>query len=315
MDSLVRAFESLLDQLPAVAWTPLALALVLHLGRTAARSRAWRNVLAAAYPAEDVRWGSVFAAYAAGVGANTLVPARGGDLLRLYLARRAIPGSTYPTLVASLSVETVFDSLVGSLLLAWALAIGAFPGVDALSRLPSIDWLWVFHEPRLGIVIASAALALGFVLGIWAGRAGRSLGARLAQGVAILRTPRDYVRRVVLWQAVDWTLRLATVGLFLAAFGLPVTAENVGLVQVAQSLSTLLPLTPAGIGTEQALLVYVLQGEGSTGAILSFSVGMRAAIAAVNVAVAAAVLLVVLRTVRWRRALANAPDDPSAGPS
>ena len=315
MDSLVRAFESLLDELPAVSWLPLALALVLHLGRTGARSRAWRNVLAAAYPDEDVRWVPIFAAYAAGVGANTLVPARGGDVLRLYLARRAIPGSTYPTLVASLSVETVFDSLMGSLLLAWAVAIGALPGVDALSRLPSIDWLWVFHEPMVGVVLAGTALAVGFVLGIWAGRAGRSLWARLAQGVAILRTPRDYVRRVVLWQAVDWTLRLATVGLFLAAFGLPVTAENVGLVQVSQSLSTLLPLTPAGIGTEQGLLVYVLQGEGSTGAILSFSVGMRMAVAAVNVAVAAAVLLVVLRTVRWQRVLANAPNDPSAEPS
>ncbi len=93
-----------------------------------------------------------------------------------------------------------------------------------------------------------------------------------------------------------------------------VTAENVGLVQVSQSLSTLLPLAPAGIGTEQGLLVYVLQGEGSTGAILSFSVGMRMAVAAVNVAVAAAVLLVVLRTVRWQRVLANAPNDPSAEP-
>lgn len=61
MDSLVRAFESLFDRLPAVAWPPLALALVLHVARTAARSRAWRNVLAAAYPGEDVRWRSVFA--------------------------------------------------------------------------------------------------------------------------------------------------------------------------------------------------------------------------------------------------------------
>jgi len=311
MDSLVRAFESLYDQLPGVSWKPLTLALLLHLGRAAARSRAWRNVLAAAYPDEDVRWRSIFAAYAAGVGVNTLVPARGGDVVRLYLARRAIPGSTYPTLVASLSVETIFDSLVGATLLTWALAIGAFPGIDALSRLPSVDWLWVFHEPLVGAVLAGIALVLGFLLGIWAGRAGRSLWARLAQGVVILRRPGDYVRRVVLWQAVDWTLRLLTVGLFLAAFGLPVTAENVGLVQVSQSLSTLLPLTPAGIGTEQALLVYVLQGEGATRTILSFSVGMRAGIAAMNIALGAAVLLIVLRTVRWRRVIASAPDPSS----
>lgn len=174
-----------------------------------------------------------------------------------------------------------------------------------------MDWLWVFHEPLVGAVLAGLALLLGFLLGIWAGRAGRSLWAKLAQGVAILRRPGEYVRRVVVWQAVDWALRLLTVGLFLASFGLPVTAENVGLVQVSQSLSTLLPLTPAGIGTEQALLVYVLQGEGATRTILSFSVGMRAAIAVTNIALATAVLLIVLRTVRWRRALANAPDPSS----
>ena len=148
MDSLLRAFESLYDQLPTVAWKPLVLALALHLGRAAARSRAWRNVLAAAYPHEEVRRRSIFAAYAAGVGVNTLVPARGGDLLRLYLARRAIPGSTYPTLAASLSVEMIFDSFVGATLLAWALAIGALPGIDALSRLPSVDWLWVQRTSR-----------------------------------------------------------------------------------------------------------------------------------------------------------------------
>jgi uncharacterized membrane protein YbhN (UPF0104 family) len=83
---------------------------------------------------------------------------------------------------------------------------------------------------------------------------------------------------------------------------------------VTQSLSTLLPLTPGGIGTEQGLLVYVLRGHGSSAAILSFSVGMRVATAVVNVALAALVVLVVLRTMRWRRALADA-QDAAARPS
>jgi uncharacterized membrane protein YbhN (UPF0104 family) len=302
---LLDAFRSLVDRIPEVAFAPLLLALLLQLLRMAARSRAWRNVLAAAYPDETVRWRSIFGAYAAGVGVNTLVPARGGDVLKLYLAKRAIPSSSYATLTASLTVEVVFDSLAGSLFLGWALAIGALPGLDALSRLPSIDWLWVFHEPLVGAMIAGAALLVGFAVGIWAGRAGRQLWARLAQGVAVLRRPREYLRRVALWQAVDWALRLVAIGLVLDAFGLPVTPENVGLVQVTQSLSTLFPLTPAGIGTEQALLVYVLQGEGSIATILSFSVGLRVATGAVNVAVAALVLLVVLRTVRWRRAVGS----------
>jgi len=305
VNGLERAFESLVDRLPAVGWTALALALAIHVARLIVRSRAWRNVIAAAYPAGDVRWRSVFGGYVAGVGVNALVPARGGDLLKLYLVRRSVPGSSYPTLAATLVVETIVDFFVALLFVSWALAVGKLPGRDAIARLPSIDWLWVFHEPRIGAILAALALVLGFALGIWAGREGRSLRARLAQGVAILHQPGRYVRSVVLWQLADWTLRLAAIAFFLEAFGLPVTGENVALVQTTHSLSTLLPLTPSGIGTEQALLVYVLSGEASASAILSFSVGMRLALAAVNVALAALVLVVVLRTLRWRRVVAE----------
>ena len=49
---------------------PLTLGLVVQVVRLAARSRAWRNVLAAAYPDEVVRWRSVFAAYAAGAAST-----------------------------------------------------------------------------------------------------------------------------------------------------------------------------------------------------------------------------------------------------
>jgi uncharacterized membrane protein YbhN (UPF0104 family) len=69
---------------------------------------------------------------------------------------------------------------------------------------------------------------------------------------------------------------------------------------VTQSLSTIVPLTPAGIGTEQALVVYVLAGEASSSALLSFSVGMKIALIAANVALGAAALALMHRTLRWR---------------
>jgi hypothetical protein len=60
------------------------------------------------------------------------------------------------------------------------------------------------------------------------------------------------------------------------------------------------PLTPGGIGTEQALLVYVLAGEAAARAVLSFSVGMNVALITVNVALGALALVIMLRTLRWR---------------
>lgn len=301
MNQLLDAFEAFRDHLAAIHWLPLGVAVLVHVARLAVRSRAWRNVIAAAYPDERVPWPSVFAAYVAGVGVNAVVPARSGDLLKLFLVRRRIPGAAYSTLAATLAVEAIFDFIVGSALILWALAIGALPRLDTLGRLPSIDWFWVFRTPWLGAVVAVVALVAGFLLGAWSGRAGRALWGRLAQGVAVLRTPRLYLRTVAAWQAIDWTLRFVAIGLFLSAFGVPVTLENVGVVQASQSVSTLLPLTPSGIGTEQALLVYALSGEAATSAILSFSVGMRVTLACVNVALATLVILIVLRTVRWRR--------------
>ena len=58
--------------------------------------------------------------------------------------------------------------------------------------------------------------------------------------------------------------------------------HSVFVVQVAQTLSTLLPLTPAGIGTEQALLVYMFAGTAPASDVLSFSVGLKIVVITVN---------------------------------
>ena len=151
-------------------------------------------------------------------------------------------------------------------------------------------------------------LVVGFVVGLWAARRVEEFWGRVRQGLAVLRTPRRYLRTVVPWQALDWTLRIFTVALFLEAFGVPVTPRNAFLAQAAQSLSTVLPITPAGIGTEQALLVYVFRGDAPTSTLLSFSVGMKVTLIVVNVALGAAAIALTLRTLRLRRAVEQARD-------
>ena len=74
-------------------------------------------------------------------------------------------------------------------------------------------------------------------------------------------------------------------------------------MQVTHSVSTILPLTPAGIGTDQVLLVYVLAGQASKSALLSLSVGMKAIVSAANAVIGFGALFVMLRTLRWRSAL------------
>jgi glycosyltransferase 2 family protein len=303
MDAVLRALDALVDEVAAIQWQFVALAAVAHVSKILVRTRAWRNIVAAALPESEVPWRTVLAGYAAGIGVNALIPARSGDLLRLFIVKRRIPGATYSTLAATLVVETLFDFTAALALFLWALSLGVLPGIDVLGFLPQVDWLWLFQHPRAALAASAAALVLGFGAGLWASTRVRAFRDRVASGFAILRTPREYFGHVLPWQTLDWALRLTTIYCMLRAFGLPATLHNALLVQAASSLATLLPLTPAGIGTEQALLAYVFAGIAPAADVLSFSVGLKLTIVAVNVAAGATALLITLRTLRWRRKL------------
>src|SRR5919202_5928717 len=303
MSDVFDALTTFFAHLRGVDWRPLLLGLLCQSAKMVARTRAWRNTLAAAYPSSTVRWHSVFGAYAAGAGLNAVLPARGGDLLKLYLVKRRIDGATYPTLTASLLVETIVDVTLSLLLLAWALQRHVLPGVRVVRRLPSVDWFWLFRHPRLAAAVVAAAIVGSFLLGLLAAGRIASFRRRVGQGLTILRSPLLYLRRVASWQLLDWALRLATIFFFLRAFHLPATVENALRVQVTQSLSTILPLTPSGIGTEQALAVYVLRGQASRTSLLSFSVGMELFLTIWSVALGLTALALMRRTLRWRRLL------------
>jgi uncharacterized protein (TIRG00374 family) len=298
--ALFDAIETFFSTLTGIAWLPLGLAVLCHLGRIVARSRAWRNVIAAAYPDTQVAWRHVFGGYAAGIGANAILPGRGGDLLRLYIVKHRVDGSTYPTLASTMLADTLFDLVVASVLIVWALSSGILPGADVLPVLPGSDWLWVFRNPTQALVIFGFFLAIALVVIGLAYHRITDFWRRVRQGLAILRTPRRYLREVALFDALDWVLRIAAVFFYLRAFDLPATLFNALVYQVAGSLSTALPLTPAGIGTEQALLVYLFADVATSSKILAFSVGVKLVTIAVNVTLGTIAVALMLGSVRWR---------------
>jgi uncharacterized membrane protein YbhN (UPF0104 family) len=308
---LVRVLDGVdafLDQLGSVAFLPLALAIGCHLLKMACTSRAWRNVLAAAYPDLRVPWISIYGAYLAGVGINAIVPARAGDAVRIVLAHRAIPGSTYTTVVSSTLVLSLFDMFAASALLTWAIALGELPGLDVLPRLRSFDFAWLFGRPLLfELIVAGILVGIGAVA-FWIAGHVADFRERVAQAFRVLSPPTRYLRRVAVWQAADWGLRLLTIWFLLAAFHIPQTLENTALVQVSTSVATLLPITPAGVGTEQAFLLYVLSGVASASVLLAFSVGAKLTLTITNVVAGFTAIVLTLRTVRFRKALGPLPE-------
>ncbi len=307
MHEVLHATGVFFDRLAAVHWQPLGVAVGLHLLKLIVVSRAWRNVVAAAYPHSRVRWRTMFAAYVAGTGVNAVIPARAGDAVKLYIAKHRIEGATYTTLGSSIVLMTLFDMVVAGAFVIWAIALGVLPGLDVLPNLPSFDFHWFFEHPRIALALLVAVALLLSVGVIWAMRKVDAFKRRVAQGFSAFADKRYWLSRVVSLQIVDWTLRLCVVFFFLRAFGLPATLHNALLVQVSQSLATVFPFSPAGIGTEQAFLLYVFRGLASRTALLSFSVGMRVTLIVVNASVGFSAILLTLRTLRWRRVVAAEP--------
>ncbi len=312
MDEFFHALRVFFDHLASVSWAALAIALGLHFAKVAVRTVAWRNILRAAYPETRVPLRPVFGAYVAGVGVNSIVPGRGGDLVKLYLVRQKVPGTTYTTLASTLFTETLVDLVLATVIFIWALTQGVLPGLNVLPNLPTFDWGWLLRHGRLTATVV-ALLVLGALwFSWWAARHIEGFKQRVGAGLAILRDRPRYLREVASWQLLSWVLRIACLFFFLRAFHVRASLHNALLAQTVDSLATLLPFSPGGAGTKQGLLVYVLRGQASSSELLAFSVGMHVAITIFNVALAAAVIFFTMRTLRLREILnrARAESEP-----
>lgn len=317
MGKIIDAAETFFQHLADVHWVPLAIALGFNLLRLLARVPAWRNIIRASYPDLTVPRRTIGGAYLAGVGVNAIVPARAGDVLKLYLVHDRVKGTTYPTLASTLIVETIFDFVVAGGILAWALAIGVLPGLDVIPHLPQVDWSWPLRHRREALIVAAVWIAVLILFAVIGMRKAREFKQRVAQGFAIFKTRWAYVTQVVTWQALSWGFRFMSVYFFLEAFTVPATLHNALLVLVVQSLSTLFPFTPGGVGTQQGLLVYVFKraGTGVSGTLLlSFSVGMYIAVTIANIIVGFIALFLMLGTVRWRRVVPDEEEAYARGP-
>jgi uncharacterized membrane protein YbhN (UPF0104 family) len=156
-------------------------------------------------------------------------------------------------------------------------------------------------------------IAVGAVVTLAVALAVRGLPSRLAsvwaqarQGGAILRTPTRYACRVAAVQAAAWLCRIGVVVCLLAAFGLDADPLVAAMVMILCGVSTLVPLTPGGAGTQQVMLAYALSQTATAAAVVSFSVGMQAGITAVNALLGLGAAMVAFRTLRPAAALRSA---------
>ena len=315
---LVDATQAFFNRLGDVRTGPLAIALLFHTANLLLRTRAWYAILRAAYPNVRYRWRSCAGAYLSGVGLNSLIPARGGDLLKLYLVRLRLPESRVATVVATLLVETLLDTVIGPCLFAYAYFEGVVPRMPDLPHLPAFEFSAAVSHPRVAGLVVGVLVLLG--LCCCATRSASrgtsaSASARASRSSASRGATRSRSRRR---RRIGWMCRVGTMFYLLRAFSIHADIRNALLVLVVGSASTLLPLTPGGVGTQQALIVVVLSGQAPDSTLLSFSVGMQVVITVANALLGFLALTLMLRSLSLRKAIRDArahhaSEQPSEG--
>ena len=263
------------SDLAAVHWPMLLLALVFFGLNLTLRARGFYNSLRAAYPAVPFPFWRIWGAYFAAVGFNNVVPARGGDVIKLFLTRSSIPGSRYPTIAAAFFVESIFDATTGVLVLIFAFTQGVFPKPPNFSKLSSFDISFFASHFRFTLFLITLLGVVGLVAFAVLSTRVRAFWDRVRQGFTILRDKQRYLREVASLQALAWLTRGAAFWFFLDAFRVGASVKNVLLVFAVNQVAGAVPFTPGGAGVQQALLVKVFASSAPTAAVAAYSVGWR----------------------------------------
>jgi len=309
-DAVGKFFSSL----ASISWLALLFGLVAFIAYLTIRSRAYFNVLRAAYPDERFEFRRIWGAYMAAYGFNNVVPARGGDVIKLFLVHGSIPGSTYPAVGSSFCVEAVFDASMAIPILIFAFTQGVFPKPPDFSKLGAFDLSFFASHPRFLLftltVVALLALAAFAVLS----RRVALFWARVRQGLTILFDRRRFFREVWLVLFGAWLFRFAAFWMLLEAFHIGGSVRNVLLVIATNVVASVVPFTPGGAGVQQAILVAVF-GSGAA----AYSVGQQIAIAVLALGLGFFAIVAVFRFRSFKEVIhagrqARAAEVPSPAP-
>ena len=242
-----------------------------------------------------------------------MIPARGGDVVRLFLTRTSVPHASYPAVAASFVVEVIFDAVMGGLVLIFAFTQGVFPKPPDFANLNAFDLSYLAQHPLFTlflITFVAVAVLVAFALSRLRAKA---FWARVRQGFTILRDRRRYLREVFAVQFGGWLFRFAAFWFLLEAFNVGGSVKNVLLVLGVNAVSAAVPFTPQGAGVQQALLVKVFAGTAAGATVAAYSVGQQIAIGALTFGIGFASLMLIFRVRSFKEVIRARARGPRGG--
>ena len=240
---VVGWLQELWDEIKDVPTGYIVAGVAFQTGQTFFAGLSYYGILRAAYPGQVEFW-PIVTAYAVGVAMNNFLPANIGTFATLVMFVAIIPACTFPGALAAYLVQKIFFTIAGTFVYLYLFL--SVPGSfdESLGN--------VSEDPLRTVLIAAGAVFLIVILARIFWKQLKKLWQKAKQGGVILSRPREYFTHSFLPSFASWLCKLAVIGIFLAAFTIPVTFESVMWVTGSGSLANVVSVTPGAVGITQA---------------------------------------------------------------
>ena len=266
-------WDEVFEAFTLVAWWWIVAAIALSVCSVTARCLSWHVVITQAMPRPHPRFGQTFSAFSVGLLANSVLPGRIGELARVGVLARHLPGGKgiWATLTGTVFAHRLFDLFPSAILLLYVLQTARIPHWAATS-------LFLF----VGI---GAALFTFAVVGAKqhhrvgredADRQIRQLLTMARTGLGVLHAPLPAIGAALL-QTLGWGFQLAAIYVAMRGFGIHESLPAAALVLALMNVATVFPLWPGNVGLVQAAVAIPLVSYGVDKARgFAFGIGLQA---------------------------------------
>jgi uncharacterized membrane protein YbhN (UPF0104 family) len=269
------------DAFKAVHWQWVVLAIALNVVSVIVRAVAWWIIIGQAMPPPHPRFILVFSAFSVGLFANAVLPGRIGELARVGVLTRRMPGrnGAWASLIGTVFAHRLFDLVPSLLLVVYVLTSAKVPHWAYTSLLIVLG---------LGFALLTFGLAsarrpnVSMVEGL--GPVKRLL-TMARYGLGVLHSPLPALA-AAFFQCLGWTCQLLAVYTAMRAFNIHAPLAAAALVLVLMNVATLFPLWPGNVGLVQAAIALPLISYGVAKARgVAYGFGLQAIEASVGVGV------------------------------
>ena len=268
------------DAFQIVSWRWVLVAIGFNLLSVLVRALAWRTVIHQAMPPPHPSFLLIFSAFSVGLMANATLPGRVGELARVAVLARKLPGrrGAFATLVGTVFAHRVFDLVPTVLLVVAVLATAQIPHW-------AITSLIVVVAIGVGLFIFAFMSARHFRRSMRLEGLGpfRRVMAMAREGLGVMRAPVPAAVAATL-QSLGWLCQLFAVATAMRAFHIHQPLAVAALVLVLMNVATILPLWPGNVGLLQAAIALPLVAYGvAYGRGFAFGIGLQAIEASVGI--------------------------------